>query len=243
MAEYSKELSRKAKQWIEQLSHSGWDAVLLEDSYREYSVTVTMTKNGTRGRTVIYYSPKKKQYRPVYQGINEDVVLNELDLLWRKQDQLLSLFSNEIVPEGFQIYVDGAFLGGKIGFGWILLKNGMVLKEESGAVSNEYSGMHQISGEISGVISALEFCRNHRIAPVTIHYDYEGLSAWANRRWKTNKALTTQYAAYFTSYPGKVSWQKVKGHSGSVWNEAVDKLAKKGAESGMFIQLGDILKL
>ena len=54
---------------------------------------------------------------------------------------------------------------------------------------------------------------------------------WATKRWKRNNALTQQYAAFYDSIKNRVRvhFHKVAAHTGDIYNEMADVLAKKGA--------------
>ena len=64
-----------------------------------------------------------------------------------------------------------------------------------------------------------------------IHYDYEGVSSWAQGKWKTNIKLTKEYASFVKESDINIKWIKVKAHSGDEYNEIADSLAKTGAMS------------
>ena len=61
-----------------------------------------------------------------------------------------------------------------------------------------------------------------------IYYDYEGIAAWAQGRWKTNREGTAAYKAFFDAVKEKIDvrFVKVKGHSGDKYNDRADRLAK-----------------
>lgn len=68
----------------------------------------------------------------------------------------------------------------------------------------------------------------HSMEEITIRYDYEGIQKWADGEWRANKALTRDYAREIDYYRDtlKINFEKVKAHSGDIWNEAADRLAK-----------------
>ena len=62
-----------------------------------------------------------------------------------------------------------------------------------------------------------------------VYYDYEGIEKWCTGAWKANKSGTKAYREYYRKISGqlKISFHKVRGHSGDTYNEMADKLAKK----------------
>ena len=61
------------------------------------------------------------------------------------------------------------------------------------------------------------------------YYDYEGIEKWANGSWKANKIKTQEYQKKVIQYRESMDivFVKVLAHSGDVYNERADKLAKK----------------
>ncbi len=132
----------------------------------------------------------------------------------------------------YKVYVDGSFINGATGYGAVILKNGKVVDELSGAVdASEVNGTRQVAGELAAVKEALNWCRAHSVKEVSIYYDYLGIEKWAMGRWKTNQPLTREYARFVRECPIKIHWHKVESHTGDRWNDRADALAKQGAGS------------
>jgi ribonuclease HI len=76
---------------------------------------------------------------------------------------------------------------------------------------------------------AIEYCLKNGINKVEIYHDYEGIGAWADRRWKANNPLTQGYRDFVAEARQnmEISFVKVKAHSGNKYNEIADKLAKE----------------
>lgn len=135
----------------------------------------------------------------------------------------------DIQPE-YQIYVDGSKLNGSVGYGVVILKNGEVLTEIHDTVPEDYvQGTNQIAGELFAVRKAIEWCRENSISEVSIFYDCEGIKKWAVGEWRTRHPLTQEYAEFVRDSGVVIDWHKVDSHTGEVWNDRADELAKTGA--------------
>lgn len=127
-------------------------------------------------------------------------------------------------------YVDGSFniKTCEFSFGAVLFVNDKILTFSEKFDDSDLVVMRNVAGEIKGAEFVLEYCREHGIGEVEIYYDYEGIAAWAEGRWKTNKSGTIAYKKLFDEISKSVSvtFKKVKGHSGDKYNDMADRLAK-----------------
>lgn len=91
--------------------------------------------------------------------------------------------------------------------------------------------MRNVAGEIKGAEFVIKYCSENGIKSIDIYYDYEGIAAWAEGRWKRNREGTIAYKKLFDELSKKVSvrFVKVKGHSGDKYNDLADALAKQAA--------------
>lgn len=67
----------------------------------------------------------------------------------------------------------------------------------------------------------MQFCIDNHIEEIDIYYDYEGVEKWCTGVWKTNKSGTISYKQFYDEIKKsvKVSFNKVKGHSGDKYND------------------------
>jgi ribonuclease HI len=132
-----------------------------------------------------------------------------------------------------EIYVDGSFIDGRIGYGAVVLKDGKVVDELCGAVGDPSAGAaRQVAGELFAVEEALRWCKKNSVAEVSIFFDYTGIEGWATGRWKANLPLTKNYREFVRASGVRVRWRKVYSHTGDRWNDRADALAKTGALAG-----------
>ena len=134
-------------------------------------------------------------------------------------------------------YVDGSFQHGirKVGYGVVLLKNGETAQTLSGALTDPaVLPFRNVAGELAAAMHAMRYAVEHGEKELIIWHDYEGIAAWCTGAWAANNPLTQQYRAYYQSLSDQltVEFRKVKGHSGNLFNEMADQLAKAAVTGG-----------
>ena len=128
-------------------------------------------------------------------------------------------------------YVDGSYniKTKEYGYGCVLIEGQQVIQQLLGKGNiPEYSSMRNVSGEILGCMNAIAYAIDHHYESICIYYDYEGVEKWCTGAWKTNKSGTISYKQFYDEIKKsvKVSFNKVKGHSGNKYNDVADRLAK-----------------
>lgn len=128
-------------------------------------------------------------------------------------------------------YVDGSYNNSTRSYscGVIILYNGQEIRLSQKFPDGPLSEMCNVAGEIEASKAAMKYCAENNINAVEIHYDYEGIAKWCTGEWKTKKSGTKAYKAFYDSMHKqiKISFVKVKGHSGNKYNDIADSLAKK----------------
>lgn len=236
---YEALLTEKAQELINRLTKAGITAAIVPGSVREFSLKISVTKDQRScGNAVLYYSPKKAQFSLKYNEMKDQSLEPELENVW----------NNDTTPTdtpvstaaGVEIYVDGSFVNGAIGFGVVILQNGRVTQELSGQVNTDDDPSllesHQVAGEIHGVRAGLNWCQENDITAVTINYDYTGLEQWATGGWRAKQPLTQDYAAFIRTCGVDITWRKVAAHTGQRWNEQADTLARQAASARLAVE-------
>lgn len=131
----------------------------------------------------------------------------------------------------YEAYVDGSFLDG-VGYGSgvvILCNKKIIYKASFKGNDPELLPMRNVAGEICASEHAAEYCLNNGIEEVSLYYDYLGIEKWADSSWKANKKGTKAYRDIMAGYTSEIDikFKKIKAHSGVMYNELADKLAKQ----------------
>jgi ribonuclease H-related protein len=129
-----------------------------------------------------------------------------------------------------EAWVDGSFNKNTNYYGWAYaIKQDDKFITDCG-IDNRASDIWNVAGELTAV---MHLVYNNTIAGYDmlfiIHHDYQGISSWAEGKWKTKNNWTKKYKEVIDHYRllgVKFKFIKVKGHSGEYGNELVDGLAK-----------------
>ncbi len=138
-----------------------------------------------------------------------------------------------------QIYTDGSSLGnpGPGGWGTVIVENTKIIHELGGHDKDTTNNRM----ELQAAIEALKHMHKiHKEDIVTIHADsayvLNGITSWifgwekngwrtANKKPVLNQDLWQELIGLVREFRGKIIWQKVKGHSGHIYNDKADEIA------------------
>ncbi len=225
-------IRERAHQLASFLATCGIQTSINEESWRDYHVKLDLISNGTKvGRSSLYYAPSKKTFSIVTSEVTSSEVIEILKREFQKLERTptKSTAPATKIPNGWVAYVDGSYLHGRIGYGAVVLHDGVQKAELFGRVHENHES-RQVAGELLATTQVIEWCQQNNVGEVTILYDYAGIEMWAKGRWKANLPLTQNYAAFFKDLTTKVLFKKVQSHSGDTWNDVADALARKGAK-------------
>lgn len=144
------------------------------------------------------------------------------------EEELKNMIANN---EELVAFVDGSFEESKnqYSFGIVVLGLGDTYEDYCNDFEPEYVKLRNVSGEILGATTAIEYAISKNIKKIKIFYDYEGIAKWALGDWKCNKIPTKLYKKFIDSVKDKIEieFYKVPAHTGIIYNERADELAKK----------------
>lgn len=143
----------------------------------------------------------------------------------------LSLFDSDGDGQNTAVaYVDGSYNIDtcEYGCGVILFHDNKEYTFSRGFNDPSMAKMRNVAGEIEGAKLAMQWCADNNIEEIEIYYDYEGVEKWCTGAWKANKDGTIAYKNFYDEIKKsvRVSFNKVRGHSGDRYNDAADRLAK-----------------
>lgn len=133
-------------------------------------------------------------------------------------------------------YVDGSYneAVGRYAFGCVFLLPDETVVRKSGSGSNpETLAIRNVGGEMLGAMYAVQWALKHEYESIEIRYDYMGIECWATGAWKTKNELTKKYAGFMRRQGHfiRITFKKVKAHTGDFYNEEADQLAKAALEN------------
>lgn len=150
-------------------------------------------------------------------------------------EDALSFLDNSPKPvsgDGLIAYVDGSYniKTHEYGYGCVIIHGQSVIEQLNGkGASEDYVTMRNVAGEIIGSEMAIRYAMQHGYPLICIYYDYEGIEKWADGLWKANKPGTKAYQRFIQESRKQIdiTFVKVLAHSGDVYNDVADSLAKK----------------
>lgn len=140
------------------------------------------------------------------------------------------------INKGYVFYVDGSYSEEKNQAGWglAILKDGEMIDALKGIIREDDLdlGQRNIVGELIGAIATTQQAKRRNIKEFTLCFDLEGIESWVTGDWNAENQLTRGYRDIMRKAIDeglKITFNKVKGHSGDKWNDYVDNLAKQAA--------------
>lgn len=117
----------------------------------------------------------------------------------------------------------------KYSFGVLLITNESEDSLYKAFVDKTYMESRNITGEIEGVKEAILWAIDNNNKRIKIFYDYEGIEKWATKEWKSKVKVSQEYSKFFDEKSKliNIEFEHVKAHSGIVYNEKADELAKR----------------
>jgi len=151
---------------------------------------------------------------------------------------------------GIEIYTDGSSLGnpGPGGWGVVIIKNEELGIKKDIEIGGGEKNTTNNRMELQAVIKALKYIRKSDFLmfgeKITIfvdsNYVLNGINSWiynwekngwrtANKKPVLNQELWKELIELVRSFKSKILWEKVKGHSGHIYNDKADEIATRNA--------------
>ena len=89
--------------------------------------------------------------------------------------------------------------------------------------------MRNVAGELFAAAVSIKWAVENKYKSITLHHDYSDIAYWAKGQWKRKQEGTINYKKFIDEISEKINiyFVKVKGHSGDIYNDMADKLAKE----------------
>ncbi|MDS1029793.1 ribonuclease H family protein [Bacillota bacterium LX-D] len=133
-------------------------------------------------------------------------------------------------PDTMIAYVDGSYKAEskEYGAGVVILYQGQKETIKDKGSDPKAAVMRNVAGEILGAKLAMKYALSSNAKKLVIYHDYAGIEKWCTREWQTKKVGTQEYRTYYDQAAAqiKIEFRKVKAHTGNVYNEEADSLAK-----------------
>lgn len=128
-------------------------------------------------------------------------------------------------------YVDGSYNSETKAYGYgvaLIFPDGSVKELKGSDKKENVASMRNVAGELKGAFLSMQYAVNNRFESLVIYHDYEGIAKWAEHSWKANLPETKAYAEFCDKIRSKIKLKfvKVAAHTGVLYNELADRLAK-----------------
>lgn len=136
--------------------------------------------------------------------------------------------------KSIKVYVDGSYKAsiGNYSYGCVILTDKR--QTLSGVGTNrQHTALRNVAGELLGTMKAIEWAYQHHYEEIIIYHDYAGIANWATGEWKARKDETQEYVVFIKKYQKLINirFEKVTAHSGNLFNDEADRLAKQALET------------
>lgn len=133
-------------------------------------------------------------------------------------------------------YVDGSYneATGKYSYGLAIVNDDIIEYLEAGSATDDSAkALRQIAGELKASVCALEYAAANKQKKIVIFHDYEGIYHHAVGTWERREVSSKNYYEKMNYIKDtneiNVIFVKVDSHTGDLYNEIADELAKEAA--------------
>lgn len=163
---------------------------------------------------------------------NKDDALEYL----KDDNKLLRKGQDHYPLDCLHIYVDGSYNSSteRFSYGMVAVEDDVILYLEKGcAEDSSQKQLRQIAGELEASKSAVKYTVEHDKKKVVILHDYEGIYHHAMGTWERKDNSSKEYYEFMNNmiknFELEIYFVKVDSHTGDIYNEIADNLAKFAA--------------
>ncbi|TNK82906.1 hypothetical protein C4M97_00360 [Mycoplasmopsis pullorum] len=163
------------------------------------------------------------------------------DFTVEKQDSTndaIDLEIDNLTDQEVLAFVDGSYTKDskqqeKYSFGVVLITTKANDYLSRGFENPDYVKFRNVAGEIEGAKEAILWALTNQKSKIKIFHDYEGIAKWPNKEWDAKTEITRNYVDFYEQKKDLIDIQfaHVKSHSGVIFNEEADQLAKNALKS------------
>ena len=219
----------------------------LEKAQQYLNVKVKTKINNEAKKKIKYYAVRKGHKPGIYESLktfNKQMknfsgaegrvfkTLKEAQEYIRKIDHTTNPFKT-LMPEAAVAYVDGSF-NDKIqacSYGCIIFHMSSKIVMSERFYDKEMISITNIAGELAGALASMQWCIENDIKELHLYYDFSGIKEYCDGDCKTRSSFARKYKELYESYITtnglNVIFHKVKSHSGDVYNNEADRIARK----------------
>lgn len=152
---------------------------------------------------------------------------------WLEDSQVTEKSAGNYNELCLHAYIDGSYnpKTGEYGYSAVLVKNN-IIKEIIYGKDQDTNGSRQINGELRGAVATLTAAVKNSYSEVVIFHDYMGVACHATGEWKLFTRQAREYNLVMKDLLSKVetNFVHVSAHTGDLYNELADDLAKLGID-------------
>lgn len=149
------------------------------------------------------------------------------------ESKLLKKGIDKYPMDRLHIYVDGSYnvATEMFSYGLVAVRNEVIEYMENGAsCDNSQKQIRQIAGELKATIQAVEYAKLKGEKKIVILHDYEGIYHHALGTWERKDDSSKAYYDIMNKYMKEdgmdIIFVKVDSHTGDIYNEITDNIAK-----------------